>query len=153
MSNSGVDEERVLLETLRKIEILFARTPVDGERGAAASAMERIRERLRQVQSTDPPIEMQFRMTDYWSQKLCSALLARYGIKPYRYSRQRHTTLMARIPKSFCDEVFWPEFQQLSKVLREHLDSVTDRIIRTSIHAEEVEAEIVPDTKALPAPA
>jgi hypothetical protein len=46
---------------------------------------------------------MQFSMPDQWSRQLFMALCRRYGLKPYRYSRQRYTTVMLRAPKEF----FW----------------------------------------------
>ncbi|HEY9607478.1 MAG TPA: hypothetical protein V6C85_38190 [Allocoleopsis sp.] len=36
--------------------------------------------------------------------KLFLALLRRYGVEPYCYSRQKHTTVMARVPVSFANE-------------------------------------------------
>lgn len=139
--NAGTDEERDLLETLAKVEALFADTGFAGERHAAANAIERIRERLRRVQAEDKPIEMQFSMPDVWSRKLFMALLRRYGVSPYRYSGQRRTTVMARLPKRFIDETLWPEFTQLNDALRHYLNAITDRVIKTAIFADESDAE------------
>jgi len=47
--------ERRLIEKLRKIEALFARTSTPGERAAAAHAWERIRESLRQLEQMATP--------------------------------------------------------------------------------------------------
>jgi hypothetical protein len=44
-------------------------------------------------------VEFRFSLADQWSRHLLVALLRRYGIKPYRYSRQRRTTVMV-IPVS-----------------------------------------------------
>ncbi|HUY92865.1 MAG TPA: hypothetical protein VMV10_29310 [Pirellulales bacterium] len=139
--NIDTDEERQLLETLAKVEALFADTGFAGERNAAASAIERIRERLRRLQADDKPVEMRFSMPDAWSRKLFMALLRRYGVKPYRYSGQRHTTVMARLPQRFVDETLWPEFTQLNQALFHYLSAVTDRIIKTGIFAEDSDAE------------
>lgn len=68
------------------------------------------------------------------------ALCRRYGIKPYRYRGQRRTTLMARVSRRFVDETLWPEYEQLSAVLRRHLDEVTHRIITAAIHQDVSEA-------------
>jgi hypothetical protein len=50
---------------------------------------------------SDLPEEIQFSMNDLWSRRVFVALLRRYGIRPYRYPRQRHTTVMARMPRRF----------------------------------------------------
>ena len=77
--------------------------------------------------------------------------LRRYDIRPYRYHRQRHTTVMAKVPKRFLDETLWPEFQELNDTLRAYLDEVTNRVVSEGIHADSSEAEVVPDSqKRLP---
>jgi hypothetical protein len=130
-----MDEAR-LLEKLRAIEALFAGATTDGERVAAAEARRRIQLRLKEFEQADPPVEYKFRVADGWSAKLFMALCRRYGIKPFRYAGQRRTTLMAKVPKRFVNETLWPEFQELSNVLRKHLDEVTERIIAAAVHED-----------------
>src|SRR3954471_3726366 len=108
-----VDEAR-LVEKLHRIEALFAGAATPGERDAAALARDRIRSRLQAQQATDPPVEFAFKLRDRWSHKLLIVLLRRYQIRPYRYRSQRHTTVMARVPRKFLNEVLWPEFQELN---------------------------------------
>lgn len=151
MATTAFDEERELLETLARVEALFADTGFAGERTAAASAMERIRQRLRRLQETDQPIEMRFSLSSPWSKKLFLALLRRYDISPYRYSGQRHTTVMARVPKRFVDETLWPEFQQINSELNRYLSAITDRVITGAIFADDSEAETRAAPAALPA--
>jgi hypothetical protein len=135
------DDEARLLEKIRKIEALFARSATTGERAAAESALDRIRERLRQTEKTERPIEFRFSFPDAWSRSLFIALLRRYGLEPYRYRGQRRTTVMTRASSSFVKEILWPEFRELNATLRAHLDSVTQRIIQSAIHANATEAE------------
>ncbi len=71
------------------------------------------------------------------------ALLRRYGIKPYRFYRQRHTTVMAKVSKTFVDDTLWPEFQELNRALQEHIDEITTRVISEAIFANSSEAEEV----------
>jgi hypothetical protein len=123
------------------IEALFAGTTYEGERTAAADAMQRIRDRLRSLEKSDKPIEFRFAMPDMWSRKLFIALLRRYGIKPYRYSGQRHTTVMARVPSRFVDETLWPEFERLVETLRIYIHEVTNRVISEAIFADTSEAQ------------
>ncbi len=140
--------ETRLIEKLKLIEALFAGATTDGEKDAAFNALHRIKERLNQVQKEDPPVEYKFTMSDMWSRKLFVALLRRYDIKPYRYYRQRFTTVMARVPKSFVDETLWPEFKELDKTLRSYLEDMTNKVISETIHADNSEAEVVRQIKA-----
>lgn len=147
-------EEEQLIEKLRRVETLFARTTFEGERVAASNAMDRIRERLQNLQKSDPPIEYRFTMQNTWSRRLLVALMRRYDIKPYRYYRQRHTTVMAHVPQSFVDDILWPEFKELDDTLRAYLDGVTSRVISESIYADSSEAEVrtKPDGELPPPP-
>lgn len=151
MTATAFDEERELLETLAKVEALFADTGFAGERTAAATAAERIRQRLRRLQETDPPVEMRFSLSNPWSKQLFMALLRRYEISPYRYSGQRYTTVMARVPKRFVDETLWPEFQQINSELNNYLNAITDRVIKGAIFSDDSEAETRAAPAALPA--
>jgi len=103
----------------------------------------RVRLRLEELGRSDPPVEHQFSMGDMWSRKLFVSLLRRYAIKPYRYYRQRYTTVMARIPREFLDETLWPEFLELDKSLRGHLKEVTDRLITEAVHDDQSEPEVL----------
>jgi hypothetical protein len=134
------DRER-LLETLRRIEALHAGAATEGERAAADAARQRIAARLREHIVTDPPVEYRFTLDNHWSRKLFIALLRRYGIRPYRYPRQRYTTVMARVPVSFVADTLWPEFEQLSAALETHLDQVTDDIIKQAISSDTSEPD------------
>src|SRR5207245_1826163 len=110
-------EEERLIEKLRLIEALYAGAATPGEREAAANARDRIRARLRQQQHTEPALEYRFTLNDEWSRRLFIALLRRYQLRPFRYPRQRHNTVMVRVPKRFVDETLWPEFQEINTTL------------------------------------
>jgi hypothetical protein len=82
------------------------------------------------------------------------ALLRRYDLKPYRYPRQRHTTVMVRVSERFVNETLWPEFQQLSGTLRSYLMDVTTRVVAQVIHRDTSEAREEAEPKQLtPGPA
>ena len=140
-------DEAQLIEKLRRVENLFAGAATTGEREAAANAAERIRRRLKDLQFSDPPVEQKFRLTDVWSRRLLLALMRRYGIRPYRYAGQRHTTVMARVSRGFVEEKLWPEFVELDEVLRRYLEETTERVIREGLEADSSEAE---ERSALP---
>ncbi|MDJ0764994.1 MAG: hypothetical protein QNJ97_18575 [Myxococcota bacterium] len=142
--------ELKLIEKLRLIEALFSGAATEGERVAADRARERILERLKCWEKEDPPLEYRFSMGDMWSRKVFVALLRRYGIRPYRYKRQRYTTVMAKVSKKFVDETLWPEFQEISETLRTYLSDVTDRVVSQVIHQDSSEAEVVEEPSQLP---
>jgi len=141
--------ENQLIERLHSIERLFEGATTPGERVAAANAMDRVRQRLTAMRDTNPDTEYKFTLGDGWSRRLFVALLRRYGLKPYRYSGQRRTTVMVRVPRRFVDETLWPEFEKLSSTLRDFLDDITERVIRESVFADDSEAEEVAEPRAL----
>ena len=132
-----------LQERLRKIEALMAGAGTPGERDAAGAALERVKARLAEQARRDAPVELQFSMADAWSRQLFVALCRRYGLRPYRYPRQKRTTVVLRVPRGFNDTVLWPEFLELDRALSAHLQSVTTRIIHDAIHADTSEVEEV----------
>jgi hypothetical protein len=136
-------QENDLLEKLRKIERLYAGASTAGEKEAAAEAMNRIRKRLCEIAKVDKPIEFKFTLIDGWAKKLFLALLRRYELKPYRYSRQRRNTVLVRVPRSFVNETLWPEFLELSAVLKTYLEDVTNRVIADVIHEDTGDEEEV----------
>ena len=94
------------------------------------------------------PRELKFHHPDIWSRRLFVALLRRYGIEPYRYKRQRRTTVMARVPPDFFRETLWPEFRELQFLLLDWLGEVTDRVIREAVCEDLSDAGVVQE--ALP---
>lgn len=145
-------EEQRLIDTLRKVEALFAGTTFAGEKASAAAAIERLRQKLRETQQNDSATEFQFSMPDNWSRKLFMALLRRYGLEPYRYRGQRYTTVMVCVPRSFVDQTLWPEYLKLSEVLTSYLDDVTNRVISEGVNADMSDAEVRPQAAALTGP-
>lgn len=142
-------DEHELRERLRKIEALFARPGSEGERLAAGVALQRIRERLAESTRQVAPIEMKFTFPDMWGRRLFVALCRRYELNPYRYKRQRYTTVMLRVPRPFVDTILWPEFEALHQALRQYLDDATSRIIREEVHGDTAEAREVDEPPAL----
>ena len=138
-----MDDRHKLFETLRKIEALYAGAATPGERDAAAGARERIRARLKIVSEQERSEEYRFTMDNRWSRKIFVALLRRYGIEPYRYSRQRRNTVMARVPRSFVQQTLMPEFEAMNRALSEHLERITDEILSQEISNDTSEAREV----------
>jgi hypothetical protein len=145
--------EHELREKLRKIAALFEGAATAGERDAAAAALDRVREALRAAESVERPIEMIFRLPDRWGRRLFLALCRRYGLHPYRYPRQRYSTVVVRAPKSFINRTLWPEYLEISQALEEYLNEATERIIRDEVFGDADEAEEQPDAASKPASA
>jgi hypothetical protein len=135
-----VTTEQQLREKLRKITALFEGAATAGERQAAAAAIERIRLALGAATKTEVLPEIKFSMPDQWQRRLFSALCRRYGLKPFRYKGQRHTTVMVRAPRAFIDRTLWPEFLELQAALHSYLNEATDRIIREEVFGDAAEA-------------
>ena len=133
--------EQLLREKLRKIEALFAGAATDGERLAAGAAADRIRERLDQAASTEEEIEVKFSIPDIWSRQLFVALCRRYGLRPFRYPRMHRQSIIIRAPKSFIDQVLWPEFEELSGALTAYLSEISEKVIREEVHRETDEVD------------
>ena len=136
-----MNAEQALREKLRKIEALFAGAATDGEKAAAGAAAERIRERLEQTSDTEKPEEMRFSIPDVWSRQLFIALSRRYGLHPYRHRRMHRQTILVKAPKSFLEQILWPEFQELSAALVAYLSEINEKVIREEVRRETGEAE------------
>ena len=133
--------EQLLREKLRKIEALFAGAATAGERVAAGAAAARIRGRLGRAAGKEAEVEVRFSISDTWSRQLFVALCRRYGLRPFRYRRMHRQSLIVRAPKTFVDQVLWPEFEELSAALTAYLSEITERVIREEVHGETGEAD------------
>ena len=143
--------EADLISKLIKIEGLFAGAATEGERDSAERAKQRILQRLKELLPENPPIEYKFTFTDMWSRKVFVALLRRYDFRPYRYYRQRYTTVMVRVPQRFVDETLWPEFQKIKDELNAYLEEVTDRIVKKVLHEDSSDTIVVDEPHQLDA--
>ena len=142
-----IDEQ--LRERLRKVEALYFGASSAGEREAAGAAVERLKAKLDEAARIDPPIEMKFSLPDEWSVRLFIALCRRYGVRPFRYARQRRTTVMVRAPRRFFDTVVWRQFSELHTDLLIYFEQTTERLIREAIHADTADAETAVEPTSL----
>jgi len=141
-----MSREQLLREKLRKIEALFAGAATEGEKIAAGAATKRIRERLDQATGTEKTVETKFSVPDIWSRQLFLALSRRYGVRPFRYRRMHRQSIIVWAPKSFIDQVLWPEFEELSAALTDYLSEITERVIREEVHGETGDADEIDET-------
>ncbi len=142
-------DDRFLREKLRKIEALFAGAATAGEKAAAGAAADRIRARLGKAADTEALEEIRFSVPDLWSRKLFIALCRRYGINPFRYRRMHRQTIIIKAPRSFAEQVLWPEFQDLSAALSAYIAEITDKLIREEVHGETSDAEELDEPRRL----
>ena len=142
-------EEEKLRRKLHKIETLFADTLNSGEKLAAQEAIIRIKEKINRLAATESFIEIRFSLQDRWPRQLFIALCRRYGLKPYRYVRQRNSSVMLKAPESFVNNVLWPEYQALNAELIAYLDNITKKIIQEEIHNDVTEPDQVAEPIAL----
>jgi hypothetical protein len=137
----GLSAEARLRDKLRKIEALFAGAATPGEKAAADAAADRIRARLGAAADSEVPEEIRFSIPDSWSRQLFIALCRRYGINPFRYRRKHRQTVIVKAPRSFIEQVLWPEFGELSGALSAYLADITEKLIREEVHRETADAE------------
>jgi hypothetical protein len=135
-----MNAEQKLRERMRKIARLYEGASTAGERAAAAEALSRLQRSLDEVARTERTVEYRFSLADGWQRRLFTALCRRYGLDPYRYKRQRRTTVMVRAPKSFVEATLWPEYLDLKSALDEYLFDATERIIREEVFTNATDA-------------
>lgn len=128
-------DDEVLRSRLAKIEALFARAATAGEKAAAGAAIDRLQARLRS-EGGDPAIELKLTLPDTWSVRLFVALCRKHGLHPYRYPRQRRTTVMVRAPRQLFDRLVWVEFCELQTALEAYFEMTVDHLIATALHSD-----------------
>jgi hypothetical protein len=131
-------DEGDIRERLVKLEALFARGATAGERAAAGAAMERLQARvdLAGPVPDEPEIELQYSLPDVWAVRLFVALCRKHGIKPYRYPRQRRTTVMVRIRQKAFEETVMAEFQTLHRELTSYFGEMVNHLIANVMRSD-----------------
>ena len=125
-----------IVERMNKIEALIERAGTEGERQSAILAKERLLKH-----KSEEEIEYTIHTNDMWHKKLFNALCHKHDLKPYRYYRQKYTTVMVKINKTYLDETLWPEYLKFSELLQELVDDITLEVI-SKIHKNEDEIVI-----------
>ena len=124
-----------LRERLSKLEALFARAGTAGERAAAGAAIERLQERADRA-APEPEVELQFSLPDVWSLHLFLAVCRKHGVHPYRYHRQRRTTVMVRVQERAFDRLVWAEFSRLQSALEIYFEETVEHLITQTMHSD-----------------
>lgn len=125
-------------DRLRKLEALFARGATPGERAAAGAALDRFQSRLDLGggKTLEPEIELQFSMPDAWALRLFIAICRKHGVKPYRYPRQRRTTVVVRVQQSVFEQTVRAEFQALHHELGTYFREIVDHLISDAMRSD-----------------
>jgi hypothetical protein len=125
-------------DRLRKLEALFARGATPGERAAAGAALDRLQSRLEPGagEGDDPEIELQYSLPDVWAVRLFVAICRKHGIKPYRYPRQRRTTVVVRVQQPVFEQTVSAEFQALHRELGSYFQEIVDHLISDAMHSD-----------------
>ena len=126
----AMSEDSDLKAKLAKLEALFRRAGSPGEKSAAGAAIERLQGRLAgSGEKREPEVELQYSLPDVWSAELFRAVCRKHGVRPYRYRRQRRTTVMVRAREREFDRGAWPEYCRLHDELADYFKDVTDHLI------------------------
>jgi hypothetical protein len=140
--HAAVKTEQQLRAKLRKITAVFeGNAVIAGERKAAASAIERVRQAVNGAVHTQSLPETKFSMADQWQRRLFCGLCRRFGLEPYRYKGQSHTTVMVQTAQSFVDDTLWPEYLDLQAALYSYFNEAVERIIREEVSQDTREAK------------
>jgi len=127
-----------ILERIKKVEALISWAKSDWEKNAAMAAKERIFKKYPELDIKNNIVEYTIKTQDSWHKKLFVAICRKYNIKPYRYYRQKYTTVMIKINEVFLHEILWKEYLEYSEILEELISWITDEVIN-KIHKEENE--------------
>ena len=128
-----------IADRLAKLEALFARGATDGERAAAGAAIERLQARLdlgKSAPRAEAETELQYSLPDVWALRLFIALCRKAGVRPYRYARQRRTTVMVRVRQSEFERTVMVEFDALNRALTDTFGEIVDHLIADAMRGD-----------------
>lgn len=130
--------EKDIQDKLAKLEALFARGATAGERAAAGAARDRLQARIDMERGGEgeAETELQYSLPDVWSVRIFVALCRKHDIKPYRYPRQRRTTVMVRVHQSAFESTVGEEFRVLHRELTTYFGDMVDHLIADVMKAD-----------------
>jgi len=134
-------QQEHIREKLEKLEALFARGATEGERVAAGAALDRLNSRLDKG-AQEEKIEFQYSLPDVWAVKIFVALCRKHGVHPYRYPRQRRTTVMVNVQKSVFEQTVMAEFEMLHAELVAYFKDTVDHLIADAMKSDGEDANL-----------
>jgi hypothetical protein len=120
-----MNTEAVLIDSFRAIE----RKHAGLQSATGDEARDCIRARLQESANAPDIQEFQCTLKNDWEGFVLHALLKRYGIPPYRYRKQRKSTVLVRVSKRFMNELLWPIFQEVSAVLYARFNEILTTLL------------------------
>jgi len=127
-----------LLDRIKKIESLIIGAKTDGEKSAAISAKGRLLKKYPELEINKDPKEYRLYTNDNWHKRLLLAICRKYGVRPYRYKRQKYTTVMVNMNEEFLNKILWKEYLEYAGHLEKLVKEITDDLIN-KIHKHEDE--------------
>jgi hypothetical protein len=131
-----------LIDKLQKIEALYRGATIAGEKVAAEQALNNIKGRLATYLDEERETEWTLRVSNYFEKRVLKAILAKHGLSSYRYHGQRHTTLKVMTTDTMINKIIWPQYAEMSDVLKSYFDEVTDDVIKKAMGHVETEDEV-----------
>lgn len=120
-----MNDEQALIDSFRSIELKHS--------GLGAANADRAEARIRgrfQDSVLAPDIqEFQFNLKHDWQTFVFHALLKRYGIRPYRYRKQRKSTILIRVSKQIMDDLLWPIFNDVAGGFAARINQMTMALV------------------------
>ena len=125
-------------DKLARLEALFARGATAGERAAAEAALGRMQARLdfAERKVAEQEVELQYILPDTWAVRVFVALCRKHGVKPYRYPRQRRTTVMVRASQREFERTIAAEFRKLHGELTRYFDEMVNHLIADAMKSD-----------------
>ena len=78
---------------------------------------------------TSPRVSCNILLPDICSVRIFVALCRKNGIRPYRYPRQRRTTVMVRVRQSSFEQTVGKEFRILHRELTGYFNETVEHLI------------------------
>lgn len=120
---------------LEKLEALFAQGATQGERAAAGAALDRLAARLDDGPGEEE-VELQYSLPDLWAVRVFVALCRKHGVRPYRYPRQRRTTIVVRARQAEFERTVLAEFHKLHSELAAYFHDTVDHLIADAMKSD-----------------
>jgi hypothetical protein len=122
-----MNTEQVLVDSFHSIELKHSGLTEGG--AANEQPADRIRARVQEAATATDIQEMQCSTKYDWDALVLHALLKRYGIKPYRYRKQRRSTILVRVSRKVMHEVVWPIYCDVTAALAARFTTVTTSLL------------------------
>ena len=92
--------------------------------------------RLTAAAGDEPETELQYTFPDIWSVRIFVALCRKHGVNPYRYPRQRRTTVMVRVRQTEFEASVAEEFRTLHRELTSYFDETVEHLIADAMKSD-----------------